>query len=75
MADALDDHQTTVSIGGRCVCNLRFADDIDGLSGSQAELTELIKRLDESCTKYGMEISAEKTKVMTNSHVQSVNSK
>ena len=73
MADALDDHQTTVSIGGRCVSNLRFADDIDGLAGSQAELAELIKRLDESCTKYGMEISAEKTKVMTNSHVQSVN--
>ena len=74
MADALDDHQTTVSIGGRCVSNLRFADDIDGLAGSQAELKELIKRLDVSCTKYGMEISAEKTKVMTNSHVKNVNS-
>ena len=52
------------------VNNLRFADDIDGLAGSQEELTELIRRLDESCSKYGMEISAEKTKVMSNVHVK-----
>ena len=69
MTDALEDHQSTVSIGGRVVSNLRFADDIDGLAGSQDELAELIKRLDSSCSDYGMEISAEKTKVMVNSHV------
>ena len=70
MTDALEDHQSTVSIGGRCVSNLRFADDIDGLAGSQEELAELIRRFDESCSAYGMEISAEKTKVMTNVHVK-----
>ena len=72
MTDALEDHQSTVSIGGRCVNNLRFADDIDGLAGSQEELAELIRRLDESCSAYGMEISAEKTKVMTNVHVKDI---
>ena len=51
---------------------MRFADDIDGLAGSAAELSELIKRLDESCSSYGMEISAEKTKVMTNVHVKNL---
>ena len=70
MMDALEDHQSTVSIGGRCVSNLRFADDIDGLAGSQDELAELIRRLDECCSAFGMEISAEKTKVMTNVHVK-----
>merc|ERR1711860_267552 len=70
MTDALEGHQTTVSIGGRSVSNLRFADDIDGLAGSQEELAELIRRLDKSCSQYGMEISAEKTKVMTNVHVK-----
>ena len=35
MADALEDHQSTVSIGGRTISNLRFADDIDGLAGSE----------------------------------------
>ena len=34
MTDALSDHESTVSIGGRTVSNLRFADDIDGLAGS-----------------------------------------
>ena len=67
MTDALEDHEPTVSISGRTVCNLRFADDIDGLAGSENELSELIRRLNDSCTSYGMDISAEKTKIMTNS--------
>ena len=29
MADALEGHKGTVSIGGRTITNLRFADDID----------------------------------------------
>ena len=73
MTDALEDRQSTVRIGGINVSNLRFADDIDGLAGSQEELAELIKRLDDSCTAFGMEISAEKTKVMINSHVKDSN--
>ena len=72
MTDALEEHESTVSIGGRTVSNLRFADDIDGLAGSDVELAELIKRLDDSCSSYGMEISAEKTKVMTNTHVKNL---
>ena len=32
MTDALGDHERTVSIGGRTITNLRFADDIDGLA-------------------------------------------
>ena len=31
MTDALEDHEGTVSIEGRTITNLRFADDIDGL--------------------------------------------
>ena len=48
MADALEDHKSTVSIGGRTISNLRFADDIDGLAGSELELASLVKRLDET---------------------------
>ena len=33
MAGALEDHEGTVSIGGRTIINLRFADDTDGLDG------------------------------------------
>ena len=32
MTDALEDHEGTVSIGGRTITDFRFADDIDGLS-------------------------------------------
>ena len=32
MTDAFEDHEGTVSIGGRTITNLRFADDIDGLA-------------------------------------------
>ena len=38
MTDALENHESTVSIGGRVITNLRFADDIDGLSGDEEEL-------------------------------------
>ena len=38
VTDALDDHKGTVSIGGRAIANLRFADDIDGLAAEEEEL-------------------------------------
>ena len=39
MTEALEDHEGTVSIGGRSITNLRFADDIDSLAGEENELT------------------------------------
>ena len=66
MTDALEDHEGTVSFGGRTITNLRFAADIDGLPGEEEELAKLLERLDKACTAYGMEVSAEKTKVMAN---------
>ena len=66
MTDALGDHKGTVNIGGRTISNLRFADDIDGLAGEEEELSNLVERLDKASTAYGMEISAEKTKLMIN---------
>ena len=37
-----------------------------GLAGEEEELAKLVERLDKDCTAYGMEISAKKTKLMTN---------
>ena len=42
MTDALEDHEGTVSIGGRTITNLRFSDDIDGLAGEEEELANLV---------------------------------
>ena len=66
MTDALEDHEGTVSIGSRAITNLRFANYIDGLAGEEEELAKLVERLDKVSTAYSMEISAEKTKLMTN---------
>ena len=67
MTDALEDHEGTVSNGGRAITNLRFADDIGGLVGEEEELVKLVERLDKASTAFTMEISAEKTKLLTNS--------
>ena len=66
MTDTLEDHESAFSIGGRTITNLRFADDIDGVAGEEGELANLVEHLDKASTAYGMEISAEKTKLMTN---------
>ena len=66
MTDGLENHEGTVSIGGRAITDLRFADDIDGLAGEDEELTKLVERLNRASTAHGMEISAEKTELMTN---------
>ena len=64
MTDALQDHEGTVSIGGRTITNLRFADDIDGLAGEEEKPAKLVERLDKASTAEGMEISDKKTKLM-----------
>ena len=71
MTNALEDHEGTVSIGGRTITNLCFTDDIDGLAGEEEELANLVECLHKASTAYGMEISAEKTKLMTNTPVAS----
>ena len=53
-----------VSVGGRTIANLRFAGDIDGLAGGEEELSKLVECLDKASTAYGIEISAEKTKLL-----------
>ena len=66
MTDALEYHEGTVSIGGRTITNLHFADDIDGLAGEEEELAKLVRHLDKVSTAHDMEISAKRTKLMTN---------
>ena len=69
MSGALDEHNGKVSISGRTITNLRFADDIGVLAEEEQELEALAESLDKTCTQYKMEISAEKTKLMTNSAI------
>ena len=66
MTDALEDHEGTVSIGSRTITNLHFADDNDRSAGEEEELANLVEHLNKAPAAYSMEISAEKTKWMTN---------
>ena len=50
MQITFQDHVPTISIGGRPICNLRFADDIDLMGGSNGELQASRKRW---CIWYG----------------------
>jgi len=67
MVDALSEHSVAISIGGHTISSLRFADDIGGLAGNEEELARLVTNLDQTASRYGVEITAEKTKLMTNS--------
>ena len=46
MSDALEEHEGKVSIGGRNITNLRFADDIDAVAEEEQELEALVESLD-----------------------------
>ena len=44
----LKDHKGTVSIEGRTITNLHFADDVDGLAGEEETLANLVERLNKA---------------------------
>ena len=67
MQETLHDHQTSISVGVRCICNLRFADDVDLMGGSSNELQDPTYRLVDRAPAYGMEVSVKKSKIITNS--------
>ena len=64
MRETVDGFQGGLQIGGRMIRNLRYADDIILLATSEAELQELVDRLDRVSCRYSLLISIDKTKVM-----------
>ena len=75
MIETLDRFQGTVNINGEVVSNFRFADDIDVLASSEEELIALTDNLNKTAHKFGMELNADKCKIMTtgskdDSHMQ-----
>ena len=64
MIDALKDHKGTVSTGGRTITNLRFADDIDGITGEE-ELAKLAESR-QSLNSLGHGDQCQEDKLMTN---------
>ena len=52
MCEALDDHEGSISIGGRLITNFRFADDIVVNADEEEEAGFLVDRLDTTTTRY-----------------------
>ena len=69
MTDGLEEHDGKISIGGRNITYLRSADDIDALAEEEQELEALVESLDKPAQgiRWRSTLSAEKTKLMTNS--------
>ena len=67
MSDALEEHGGKLSKGGRNMTNLQLVDDINALAMEEQKLEALVECFDKHCTRYQMEISAEKTKLITSS--------
>ena len=68
MQEDLHNFSGTIPINGREISILRFEDDIDLIAGTEEELQEPTT-LGRRARVYGMEISAEKSKIMVNSRI------
>lgn len=60
----LEAFQDGISIGGKKLNNLRFADDTTLLVKDESELTEVLLRITEESRALGLEINLDKTKLM-----------
>ena len=68
MSDALEEHDGKDRIlGSKNITDLWFANNIDALAEEEQEPEALVESVYKTCTRYKMETSAEKTKLMTNS--------
>ena len=70
MLYSVTNQPSSISIGGRQFNNLRFADDIDLIGGSESELETITDALEKTSTAYGMEIIMINAKFLSMETVQ-----
>ena len=70
--EALEEWERGISIGGRMVTNLRYADDTTLLAGTKEDLVELVGRVRRASEKAGLYLNVGKTKVMTTGDIGEV---
>ena len=64
MRKALDEWSGGISIAGKKITNLRFADDTTLIAASEEEMLKLLNRVERESNKCGLRINADKTKIM-----------
>ena len=64
VAEALDNINEGVNVGGELVTDARFADDQGMVAETEKGLQKIMDSLNEISQKYGMKVNVKKTKVM-----------
>ena len=72
MREVLDNCGMGVSVGGRMINNLRYADDTTLLAESEAELLTILRRLKDESAKAGLYLNVSKTKILTTGPIRDV---
>ena len=67
----LEETQTGIKIAGRCINNLRYADDTILMAESEEELKNLLMKVKEESEKVGLKLNTQKTKIMASSPITS----
>ena len=67
----LNDSQAGITIGGRNINNLRYADDTTLMAQNEEELKSLSLKVKEESEKAGLKFSIQKTKIMASSPITS----
>ena len=67
----LDEAQAGVTIPGRNINNLRYADDITLMAESEEELKSLLMKVKEESEKVGLKLNIQKTKIMVSGPITS----
>ena len=67
----LDEAQAGITIAGRNINNLRYADDTTLMVESKEELKNLLMKVKEECEKHSLKLNIQKTKIMASGPITS----
>ena len=67
----LDETQAGIKIARRNINNLRYADDITLMAGSEEELKNILTKVKEESEKFGLKLNVQKTKIMASGPITS----
>ena len=67
----LDETLIEISIAGRTINNLRYADDTTLTAESEEELKSLLMKVKEESVKVGLKLNIQKTKIMASGPITS----
>ena len=70
--EALEEWESGISLGGRTVTNLRYADDTTPLAGTKEDLIELVERVRRASEKAGLYLNVGENKVMSTGDIGEV---